>query len=137
MTCPMHGDECQPPDCQEPLYFGCNKRPGHYAHIRNGNELWHVGVRSDQRTAAAARWLEAHEAVFPSGDMYSAEGKATVYLFERATVLAFWDRSVDHRANCSSTFLLGESMEGPLALAHLRTWFPSVFERFDFEVTLP
>ena len=111
----------------KPLYFGCVLESGHFA--------FGVDLRSDRRHKFS-NWLENNDGMFPPPNIDQAQGIARLIEFEDFTVLAFWDRSIDHRPGSHSTFLLpGGDLTFDEALRRAGMYFPTVWNRYKFAVT--
>jgi hypothetical protein len=110
------------------LYFGCWDRPGHFLFQPNG------------------QWPLSHATPFGSfgeqldRDHYKpeeqTEGVARLTHDSGWTILAFWDRSVDRRSGCHSTFLAPGTWSAEEMIAGAREAFPSVWARYRFEVRM-
>ena len=70
------------------------------------------------------------------GHLPEEQGKATFFHINGWTILAFWDRSGDKRGNSNSTFLLRGTYTFEEAKNYAKEFFPKLFERFPFELTL-
>jgi hypothetical protein len=127
------------------FYFGCVEQAGHY--------LWVPGPRSAYREStpwgANAPWgangidgmLAPHEnprcGYLTKGygcDCSQREGVAAIHYKDGWTAISFWDRSVDTRPGCNSTFLADGNYTFEEMLAHAQNYFPSVMERFAFKI---
>lgn len=111
----------QPRLPNSPRYYGCIGRPGHY--------VWNpAGMGADD-----CDWLRYLDGKLPP-EGPEIEGVARLHYFNGCTLLAFWDRSVDQRGGCSSTFLLLGKLKFDEAVAAAKAAFPHVWQRFTFEV---
>jgi len=109
----------------EPLYFGCNRTPGH--------NVWKRGMQYSGRSELK-NWFAYKDTVFaPWGK--EIEGRANLFHMNGyATILAFWDRSVDSRGQSNSAFLLPGVLDFDEAVLKAKIYFPEVFKRFKFEI---
>lgn len=118
----------------EAYYFGCrNKEVGHY--------LWRPGLNGGMLGLSRPmnHWMNRVDGFFaPRTAAFEEEpeGIAAVHLVHGFTVLAFWDRSSDKRGNSSSTFMVKGLHDFDEMVSIAREAFPSVWERFQFEVKL-
>ena len=62
------------------------------------------------------------------------EGVASVWRGEGWTIVTFCDRSADTRPGCSSSFVCRGDLGLDEVMAKAREAFPSIVERFDFEI---
>jgi hypothetical protein len=62
------------------------------------------------------------------------EGRALIHHKDGWTAMSFWDRSVDHRGKCNSSFLAEGTFTFEEMLAIAREKFPRVVGRFKFEI---
>jgi len=69
------------------------------------------------------------------GGRFKPEGIATLKHSSGWTMLSFWDRSGDERNESVSTFVVEGKYQFQGMKSLCRTSFPSVWERFTFEVT--
>lgn len=121
---------------QEPYYFGCASEMGHYP----------FDTRYRTPPVGVSRALESYDggqkgdSILPYGFKDSTkqvEGHAglTYQADLGATVLAFWDRSIDHRGSSWSGFFLpGRISEPAEAIEAAKMAFPAIWQRFKFEV---
>lgn len=118
------------------LYFGCWGGSGHYLFDARGgspeNETLPAELRRSRLDGAYAPVF----ALRPGSryDREQPEGKARLAHVAGWTVLAFWDRSCDGRGASNSAFLLESRLDFAGALLLARATFPSIFQRFTFEV---
>ena len=121
---------------QESYYFGCASEMGHYP----------FDTRYRTPPVGVSRALESYDggqkgdSILPYGFKDSTkqvEGHAglTYQADLGATVLAFWDRSIDHRGSSWSGFFLpGKISESDAAIDAAKAAFPEIWQRFKFEV---
>ena len=110
-----------------PLYFGC-LTSGHYLFDSKFHHIW--------SSSSGIAWMERLDGVLPPQKGEEIEGEACIHIIHGWTVIAFWDRSVDTRNKSNSIFFIPGIRTGEWALAEARKTFPSIFERFAFEVRL-
>jgi hypothetical protein len=122
------------------LYFGCWHRPGHYLFCPNGGRA----PRNATPFGADAEQLDrdcykpgkrsnrfASECV-ETADQIQGAARLT---HERGwTIFAFWDRSVDHRGGCHSTFVAPDTWTAEEMIDAARAAFPQIWARYSFEV---
>ena len=116
-------------DVGECYFFGCKGEPGHYLYMQAGRVI---------RNADALfpfQWTILDAGLLPQGGDQT-EGAAALVRFNGWTVVSFWDRSVDERRGCNSSFVVpGEwSFDQVIAISKIR--FPWFWERVKFEVRL-
>lgn len=63
------------------------------------------------------------------------QGKALLTHSDGKTILAFWDYSGDSRPGSNSNFIENGTLSFAEMLALAKAEFPSIFHRFDFDVT--
>jgi hypothetical protein len=125
------------------FYFGCWNEPGHHLWTRHRRfasgpdacpESFSNGKHLDTGFCPKPGARSARNERYYSGPQ--TEGSAALHHLDGWTILSFWDRSVDKRGGCNSAFVVrGEhTFEDVVGLA--KTWFPSVWARFKFEVRL-
>lgn len=116
------------------FYFGCIGQTGHYLWNTCGNTARSERLPKDfpQRSLT---YGPVADGVFAPNLPDQKEGIASVWHGNGWTILAFWDRSVDGRYGCSSTFYLRGDYDFDAALQQAQQWFPFVWERFKFKVT--
>ena len=66
--------------------------------------------------------------------LHGTEGEARLTHTHGWTVLAFADRSVDHRPNSHSTYVINGTYDFAQMKAMCSMWFPEVWKRYRFEV---
>lgn len=115
------------------LYHGnwSKGSPGHHTWTRYGQRSGHIEERLPwkdlYKLPPASRVMDTH--------VESPQGHAAVHFKDGWTALAFWDRSVDNRGNCMSCFLVKGDHSFDDMVKITREHFPSVWERFPFDVT--
>jgi len=110
---------------REPIYFGCHGQPGHY--------VWTAKQGLAERDY---RWLTYFDGLLVPDDLEETQGLARLHIWNRATAIAFWDRSVDKRPNSNSAFFIPNQLTFEQAVAVAQEVFPWVWERFTFKVRL-
>jgi len=124
-------------------YFGCIKDPGHH--------LWALDTESlsrseRERVIPSDLWdkidcwfapnLNENTAVLPK-PIHQSQGHAKLTHYdESATILSFWDRSVDHRPGSHSTFIASGIHTFEQMMLLTKEAFPKVWSRFGFVVML-
>lgn len=114
-----------------PVYFGCkNSEPGHF--------LWYPGLLGLGLHNSFYDRFETLDGFLAPSETPQVEGVANiVYVNHKnlpATLLAFWDRSVDKRPGSNSLFILPGTLDFPNAVALASSSFPEVWKRFTFKV---
>ena len=130
-------------------YYGCKDRPGHYLFQPSEQGMRSVGREADALGFGwAAMQLDGN---YPPAERgrpddrghrrvlrEAPQGAAALHHVERRgvtwTIVAFWDRSVDDRPGCSSTFLIEGQSTFEEAMEIAKSAFPSVWARLPFEV---
>ncbi len=112
----------------ETYYFGCRTGEiGHYLHRRGMSHCREQHMK----------WAQHLDGVFPPATTgYEVEGEAAMHFVHGFTVIAFWDRSQDKRHASNSAFYIKGQHDFESAVRLAREAFPSVWERFKFEVVL-
>ena len=120
------------------LYFGAIDRPGHYLHegrkvIWSDNNIpWREG-ELDGKLCVGVRDTSYG---WTADRKDQVEGRAKLTHKDGWTALAFWDRSVDHRYNSNSTFVIEGTHNAADAIALARDAYPWIWERFGFDVVV-
>lgn len=114
------------------FYFGCWGDTGHY--------LWNRERRytreGDCPFDPFYPRVEGHahiDGVFCPKNR-QVQGEATVTVKDGWTILAFWDRSVDHRPNSNSAFIERGAFTFEEMVSRAKAEFPAIWARFAFEV---
>jgi hypothetical protein len=113
------------------FYFGCweKDRPGHY--------LFGAGGRHPSDGECPFDPWSGGDKQIDGGycpPNRQVEGAAALTLKDGWTILAFWDRSVDHRPNSNSAFIEKGMLTFDDMVAQARAEFPEIWGRFAFEV---
>ncbi len=107
-------------------YFGCVEKSGHY--------LFGPGPREVYRPMPDGwpfgNYGEKLDGRFPPLGPEKM-GRATIHVFHGWTVMAMWDRTVDKRGACNSSFVAHgrHSFDEMVALA--KEHFPTVWDRIN------
>ena len=119
------------------LYFGPYSHPGHFMFLPGGE-------RASAKQEADCPWKAIDGVLQPhcrirflrwSTEGPEVEGEGLVHYREGWTALSFWDRTIDTRGACNSTFFFdvpGLDFEGIVKLA--AGTFPDRWERMRFIV---
>jgi hypothetical protein len=110
-------------------YFGCWQEPGHY--------LFAPGGRNAERHIPDDFPVSVH--ILDGGllppKLPEVEGRASLAHINGWTILSFWDRSIDKRGKCNSSFLFRGRLTFAEACQQAANNFPYLWTRFKFEVT--
>lgn len=121
------------------FYFGCWGGTGHFLWTRDAlsaervRHPWGVGRRGLDG-ALAPGFRDPRRGEVAPEDQH--QGAAALVHRDGWTALAFWDRSVDHRAGSNSVFLAPGTLTADEMIKLARETFPSVWARFMFPVTV-
>lgn len=131
------------------LYFGCIDQPGHYLwgsskgrrplRIRREGQDTLLGkpgaVRKEpNEPPPLVPWgLHVDGGLMPKQRSLK-QGEAILAHERDWTALSFWDRTVDTRSGSVSVYLFNAEMEFHQALSAAMEEFPTIFERYDFEI---
>jgi hypothetical protein len=118
------------------LFFGVGNEPGHY--------WWQPGARPDRNVHTVRTsgypdgcpfgW-ECDGGLQPA-DPREVQGRCRLIERDGWTAIAWWDRSVDKRMACCSTFAAEGIHRFDTMLALLKESFPWVLARAKFELVL-
>jgi hypothetical protein len=110
-------------------YFGCWQEAGHYLRTPDG--------RTGEYALPHDFPFRVHtlDGGFLPPKLPETEGRATLFHINGWTVMTFWDRSVDKRGACNSSFVFRGKLTFAEACALAADKFPSVWNRFQFPVT--
>lgn len=112
------------------LYFGCQGRGN------RGHSLYGPRGPLLRRGAEAIPFTDAEldGGFCPEGAQ--GEGLARLHCLRGWTVLAFWDRSADHRGNSHSTFLAEGNHDFHEMVGLVKETFPTIWKRWRFSLHL-
>jgi hypothetical protein len=110
----------------EPVYFGCWERPGHFYWSRRMRSLG-LGHHLDGLPAAWAGGKVDSGKLMPQTTR--AQGAARVHHLDGWTALALHDYTVDGRGNSKSVFLLPGTLDFAAAADKSAEFFPEVCAR--------
>jgi hypothetical protein len=121
------------------IYFGCIGETGHFLHRP---DLRHSSAGSQSVLAQAGIWPKCDGGFCPGMEeaggkhhkVEQVEGAAKVTHLDGWTILAFWDRSVDHRRNSNSAFIERGTLSFDEMVSRAKKAFPTVWKRFPFKV---
>jgi hypothetical protein len=123
-------------------YFGCWRVPGHHFHEATPSGV-PIATSTYPEGWSAAK-LDAGPHTPPRREIRrgvfveETEGVAAVYHApgggRQWTILAFWDRTFDHRPGSHSTYLVEGTLSFEEAAAAAREAFPEVWARYAFDV---
>lgn len=116
------------------LYFGCIDESGHY--LVEGEKSAHRGSGIPWREEQLDLTLcpGVRKVSYGYEAEVQNEGAAKLHHKDGWTALAFWDRSVDHRRNSNSVFVVEGVHEFDEAIELARQAYPHIWKRFGFEV---
>lgn len=107
------------------FYFGCIGGAGHYMHAANGSTDW--------KFMESNPWgKHIDTGLCPAGP--EIEGQSLIHHKDGWTALSFWDRSVDKRGKCNSSFLAEGDFDFEQMVQLAKEHFPSVMARFKFPI---
>jgi hypothetical protein len=111
------------------FYFGCWDRSGHFLVTPGGRHVYDN-----------PKDFPVREGILDGGLLPpfqpQVEGRAVLVHLSGWTILSFWDRSVDTRGGCSSSFVMRGTLDFVAATQRARERFPQVWNRYTFEVVL-
>jgi hypothetical protein len=110
------------------FYFGCRREAGHY--------LWQGNRRAWDNVPDDFPCTTTPDAVFLSPKGPEVEGLASFCHLGGWTIISFWDRSVDTRGKCNSTFIARGCFDFDSMCAKSREAFPDIWQRFKFSVVM-
>jgi hypothetical protein len=111
-------------------FFGCHRQAGHYLWTEKGSMADRIA-----RDVLPFRYTILDAGLLPELSNQT-EGEATIVHWPKWTVVSFWDRSVDKRGGCNSSFVIPAVLSFDEAIAVAKKRFPWVWSRFTFEVCL-
>lgn len=124
------------------FYFGPWDRAGHYMFTEGGRKIW-----GDERDAAGFPWRGGSgiDGCLQPGCRKDrdgrwihrgpqVEGESLLHHKDGWTALSFWDRSVDQRGGCNSTYFAEGIWTFEQMVEMARTRFADRWNRMRFEV---
>lgn len=121
----------------EAFYFGCIRRAGHY--------FFGPDLQAIYSFTNPVPWTEVDGKLSPHAPgckgkysckcLWSEEGRAILHHKEGWTALSFWDRSVDSRGGCNSSFFFKGNFTFGEMVDMANKHFPVVMGRFNFQIT--
>lgn len=125
------------------LYFGPLKESGHFFF---GDETgWRLSERHDLNGVPWTTQEDHADGTLQPGMICEhghwhattpqVEGPAVVHHKNGWTALSFWDRTIDTRPGCSSTYLAEGTFTFEEMVAFAKTRFPERWSKMKFEVT--
>lgn len=115
------------------FYFGCSVGAGHYMFCSTPARTLEERRHLSDFTKRNPWGYGVDGGLCPKGKD-QVEGRALVHHRDGWTAISFWDRSVDDRFGCSSTFLAeGEFTFGEMCALAAKLW-PTIWTRYKFEV---
>lgn len=121
-------------------YFGCIGRAGHYLWKNEYKYMWMEvpdGFPKEwtfTESSGSMRIGAKESAIAPN--CYGEQGLAQIQHVEGWTCVSFPDRSVDSRPNCVSAFMEYGTLTFEEMMVTAKEQFPSVVDRYEFEVKL-
>ena len=117
-------------------FFGCWTQIGHH--------LWSPGGLMFRHEHARLPWSDVDSTLAPGprnrhGEVESkdqVEGMARLHHRDGWTALAWWDRSIDKRHGSNAALFMHDVATFEVMLECGRRRFPSVFDRFPYEIRL-
>lgn len=119
------------PEIGECFYFGCVGQAGHYLF----NERRHSISERVLPATFPIRYDILDGGLLPPWMPHEEGAAALVHVFGW-TILTFWDRSVDSRVGCNSSFVIPAILEFDEARRLAQERFPWIWDRYRFEVRL-
>lgn len=107
-------------------YCGCYNETGHYLWDERNHKVHYV-------KGIPFRWEILDGGLLPPHEP-ETEGLAEIIHIGSWTIITFWDRSVDKRGGSCSAFVIPAHVWFDEAVAIAKERFPSVWNRFPFEV---
>lgn len=110
------------------FYFGCWREAGHYLFTPSGRSTYSV----PNDFPLPANYLDS--GLLPP-NLPETEGRASLVHINGWTVISFWDRSVDKRGKCNSSFLFRGHFTFDEMCKLAAEKFPTIWNRFAFPIT--
>lgn len=115
-----------------PWYYGCiGTHSGHTLWDKSGQHITYYHARDLLMLPLDGGYLPNPDHANKDRERYQIQGLAKVTHEGDTTILAFWDRTVDHRYGSHSTFVLPGIYNFKDAVITARKSFPVIWERFD------
>ena len=122
-------------------YFGCVDHPGHFLFVSDGSERgfrpcrWNetpepFGVDGRKLDGGYAPGPRKADWWYPDG-AYQIQSLGQLHHVDGWTVLSMWDRSVDARMGCNSSFLIRGKHTFNEMVALAAKHFPEVWKRIN------
>lgn len=112
------------------MYFGCwNGEAGHFLGSPSGRR----GSLDRQIDFPVKDYILDGGLLPPN--LPQTEGRATLVHINGWTIMSFWDRSVDSRYGCNSTFLIKGHLEFDAMVARCKYHFREIWDRFKFPIS--
>lgn len=105
----------------KPLYFGCLGSDGHYVFDVNGVK--------DHKSEEADFLMKNDGRLAPKND--KSHGKTAFYQFEKFSILAMHDYSIDSRPGSNSMFLIPGTNTKEETTRLIKIHFPKIWERIN------
>lgn len=118
------------------FYFGCVGRSGHYMHDAGLRHSWEAPQPWKRIDGVLQPGCTFTKYIGWKSPRKQPEGLAAIHHKDGWTALSFWDRSVDKRGNCNSTFFFKGTHRFGTMCQLAGKHFPSVWSRFSFKVRL-
>ncbi len=112
------------------FYFGPWSSPGHFVFCEDGRT-------ADEVARGIIPWHpgQMDGPLQPHTDSYEQEGLALIHHRDGWTALAFWDRSIDTRHGCNSTYLAKGDFTFTEMVEMAKERFAERWNKMKFEVT--
>lgn len=110
------------------FYFGCwNGKLGHYLYDSRGI------ARHRDPDCFPIRSTILDGGLLPPNKPQT-EGVATLCHINEWTIISFWDRTVDKRGGCNSSFVMRGVYDFGSACCRAKAKFPDIWNRFTFPI---
>lgn len=119
-------------------HYGCVRQPGHFLRGPAPSLQYASDVERELNRIFGTLYLapgKRDRGSYVTEDR-QVEGQATLQYGGGYTALSFWDRSVDPRHGCVSTFVAEGTLDGRTMLEVCKASFPEIWGRFKFEVRI-
>ncbi len=121
------------------FYFGPWDRPGHFLFDEAGRTQWDSPPNFPWRGGHGIDGVLQPGCVMKRGHWQNGienEGEALLHYRDGWTALSFWDRSVDHRMACNSTYFAEGTFTFDQMVEMAKTRFAMRWEKMNFDVRL-